>query len=467
MMENVVPELYNLLPGLMVIVGCALLASLGAFSNKLGAKWIYLLSLVGHLGFLAMLLPVRTLSLGPFLVIASDQWFLLFTMSLLSMFAIFLHGYKNPRDGVSISLLNFAFIMLVFFWKANNLLIVYIALEMLTFITCIQISFDKSQRAKVNGLKFLINNIVFSLLFLVGIAFFYGATGGLDLGNIVVENSRFYTISILLMFTVCCFKLGVFPFHFWMGEIFSKMKRNNIINYFFFVHPLLVFALFHVMQKMLLFVPLEIVDEFNNVFLWFACVGAIYGLVKSFARKNLIASLVDLYISYLSIAIASFVLANSGRIQEELLFYLLSLSVPLSAILLICGHYSQGNDIGKRKIEFSDDFYKNRAIRITLIILVLGFLGLPLTFGFYTRFAFLTMCFKEGLHNMSVISTIVFFVGLGYGAKLYNEIYGKRNLSEIERPVLVKMRSEYAVLVVGLLVILGGIYPLIRGLYLN
>ena len=72
-----------------------------------------------------------------------------------------------------------------------------------------------------------------SVIFLLGAAFYLGATGGFNLVGAVVTNQELYAMAIGIFILTACFKLGAFPFHAWIADVYSNVSQGNLAANFF------------------------------------------------------------------------------------------------------------------------------------------------------------------------------------------------------------------------------------------
>lgn len=96
-----------------------------------------------------------------------------------------------------------------------------------------------------SGLKYFILGSIASGLLLFGIALIYGFTGTLDFNSLSLlfyqhaEINSFVWLGFVLIFITILFKLGVFPFHMWLPDVYAG--SSIYITGFFAVIPKLPF----------------------------------------------------------------------------------------------------------------------------------------------------------------------------------------------------------------------------------
>tara|TARA_B100001146_G_scaffold92845_1_gene82233 strand:+ start:8 stop:1606 length:1599 start_codon:yes stop_codon:yes gene_type:complete len=137
--------------------------------------------------------------------------------------------------------------------RSNEMITAYVSLELATLPLIALVALGKGKLSKESGLKYLVLSAVSTSFFLLGVVYIYALTGttfissenpnitmhygtifqgishaqvnfpsdlfvsvsSLDISNIII------LISIIFIFIGLLFKLGVFPFHFWIPDVYE------------------------------------------------------------------------------------------------------------------------------------------------------------------------------------------------------------------------------------------------------
>lgn len=123
--------------------------------------------------------------------------------------------------------------------NANDLLVIYLLIEMQSLIFYILANFKRlSAFSSEAGLKYFISGSVFSGIFLLGCSILYGIFGTLNyyslelLLSIPLTNYSLHAlvvISILLITSMLFFKLTIAPFHFWSPDVYEGAPISSTI----------------------------------------------------------------------------------------------------------------------------------------------------------------------------------------------------------------------------------------------
>lgn len=111
--------------------------------------------------------------------------------------------------------------------SSNNLVMVYIGLEMLTLCSYALVAMEReSPLATEAGMKYFVLGALSSGMLLYGMSLVYGATGSLDLSAIRVaaeggDHAQLLMAGMVFMVAGVAFKLGAAPFHMWLPDVYQ------------------------------------------------------------------------------------------------------------------------------------------------------------------------------------------------------------------------------------------------------
>ena len=130
-----------------------------------------------------------------------------------------------------------------FLISSNDLLIIFISIELISLSSYILIGFNRNSFISIEGsLKYFILGGISTVFFALGIGFIYLVFGTTDLilikQLILLCSIKTYTIfnffflGTLFICTSFFFKLGLVPFHFWLIDAY---EGGNILTTFFLI----------------------------------------------------------------------------------------------------------------------------------------------------------------------------------------------------------------------------------------
>ncbi|MBU2914354.1 NADH-quinone oxidoreductase subunit N [Reichenbachiella agariperforans] len=113
-----------------------------------------------------------------------------------------------------------------FLIQAQNLLLFYVALELVSITSYVLIAFSFQRKGFEAGIKYLLFGAMSSGLMLYGLSLIYGLSGSLDLAVIpqmVAQSSdpTWLNLALMLFFVGIFFKLALVPFHIWSPDAYE------------------------------------------------------------------------------------------------------------------------------------------------------------------------------------------------------------------------------------------------------
>ncbi|MDP3963590.1 MAG: NADH-quinone oxidoreductase subunit N [bacterium] len=105
---------------------------------------------------------------------------------------------------------------------ATSVLALFLSMEFLAIAFYELVALEKNRIGMEAAIKFFVVGVFSSLLFLLGAAFYYGATGTGDFTALQgIGASPFLVASLVLMFAGIGFKMSVFPLNLWLPDVYQ------------------------------------------------------------------------------------------------------------------------------------------------------------------------------------------------------------------------------------------------------
>lgn len=338
---------------------------------------------------------------------------------------------NNAERGEYYTLLMFSIAGMMLMASAGDLIIVFLALELLSIPLYILAGFFRPNLASEEAaLKYFLLGAFSSAFLLFGVAWVYGATGHTDFKGIielVMAGKANYSLMLIgggLILVGLGFKVGIFPFHGWVPDTYQGAPSS--IGAFMtvatkaagFAGLLRVFALLFPDQAPVI----------STTFWVLAAASMIFGNVTAIAQTN-----VKRMLAYSSIANAGYIMMafvpyGSAVISESLssaVFYLLAYALTsFSAWAVMIAIEPAGSD-GLSLEDFSGLGKKSPWLAGALLISMLSFTGLPLTMGFWGKFYLFKTAVDGGYNGLALIGLLTSLVSAYYYLRLVMNAYFK------------------------------------------
>lgn len=314
-------------------------------------------------------------------------------------------------------LLLFAVGGMLLFPAANNLLVLFIALEVLSLPLYMLCALARRRRllSQEAAVKYFLLGAFASAFLLFGIAMIYGYAGTLSYGGIAdvisgepetldpglaatMGNDALLLIGVGMIGVGLLFKVGAVPFHMWTPDVYQGAP-TPVTG---FMAAATKVAAFGAMLR-LLYVMLPGVRWDWEPVLWGVAIasmvaGAVFAITQTDVKRLL---------AYSSIAHTGFILAGALAVSEDgvsaVLFYLAAYSfVTLGAFAVVtlvrdsrgeATHLSQWAGLGRRSPLLAGVF----------ALFLLAFAGIPLTSGFSGKFAVFAAAADAGAMGLVIV----------------------------------------------------------------
>lgn len=435
-------------------------AALLALNIKKNGRYIaFGLSLISAIIFLGMLYARDAFYLGELFTLDGNKVFLLKIVSILNILMILINGYQSLEKVRSTLLVSYMFLGGVFLLGANELITFYVALETIALVGYALVATSGLEFSREAAVKYLIQGSIVSAIFLLGAAFYLGATGGLTLVGVVVNNQELYAIAIGIFILTACFKLGAFPFHAWIADVYSNVSQANLATNFFISKIIIGYKFITLLQLLLL----ECDPHFQNVLIRIvqviAVMSAFYGNIMGIVQgqfKRIIAYSSVAHTGYMLMMIC---LTPDENYEKQLISYLVIYSLTATGVILVLNQFAQLNKNKDGRDILVSGFYRNKWLSVLLAVCVLSLGGIPLTAGFSMKYMLFTNYFKEGFTVEATSIFISTIIGLAYYIRFVSDLFTE-NEEKMKLPVIKTRFSESLVHVIILLSIFTfGIAP--------
>jgi NADH-quinone oxidoreductase subunit N len=364
-------------------------------------------------------------------------------------------------EGEFIALMLFSATGLMFMASTNELISVYISLELTSIPLYVMAGLLRtSERSAEAAVKYVLLGAMSSAILLYGFALLYGLTGTTDLAGIAksvmtgVQNGNvLILIADILILAGFGFKISAVPFHMWAPDIYEGS-------------PTPATAFFSVGSKSAGFAALIRVFisgglgqvNLTSLTILIAIIAIATMTLGNFAAA--VQTNVKRMMAYSSIAQAGYILVgflaslsgkNGGGNSAVLFFILVYVITNLGAF---SGIIALANATGGEKIEDFRGLAKRAPLLsagTALCLLSLG--GIPPMAGFISKVFIFTAAWGEGLGWLVVVALLNTVVSLVYYGRIVKSMYFDAPLKEDHLTTPAGLSSAIALTTAALIVI--------------
>jgi NADH-quinone oxidoreductase subunit N len=347
-------------------------------------------------------------------------------------------GYEQQEDLPSelYSLGIFSLIGMMLMIYTQNLIFIFIALEIMSLAVYVLVGMRRHVIASAEAsLKYFILGGLASGLLLYGSALLFGTTGSFDLSTISAQLSQmqnipmiFYVGSILVLCGFL-FKIGAFPFHQWVPDVYQGASHNITAFMSTAVKLTSFIVLVNFAQKILL---IDATDHFFVPILWaIAAITMLFGNILAISQaqiKRLLAYSTIAHTGYLLLALLA--LKGSPSALHSLFSYLIFYVVMNFSAFAVVILLSKTNDKDLAVTDFIGLAHRKPILGTVMAVSMAAMAGIPLTSGFVGKFMIFSSAIEAGLSSLVLIAVLASAIGVTYYFKIIAYIFMKPTQNE-------------------------------------
>lgn len=389
-------------------------------------------------------------------------------LSLLSIFCLFMSKDNVNTKGAQFSehlflVLSALIGMFIMVW-ANDLIVVFIGLEIMSLATYILIALSHEQRlAKEAAFKYFILGSVASAIFLYGIALIYGSVGSTYFDQIaqiagnIEKNDFIFVAGSFLAISGMLFKVSIFPFHAWTPDVYQGSPTSITA----FMSTGIKIASFAVLLKIVGTGVLQEISGLYEVLEILAVFTIVIGNVAALIQKN-----VKRMIAYSSVAHSGYILigvlvtglggeGNTGL--SSTLFYMFSYSFVSIGLLSVISLLENSEESFVSLEDFRGLSKNYPVMSFFISALLLSLAGIPPLAGFFGKLFIFGAAIDLGMYWVALWGVLGSVISIFYYLRPMVMMYMK-NEEEGQERMQTNFLSIMNVAVSVLILIVMGIY---------
>jgi NADH-quinone oxidoreductase subunit N len=352
--------------------------------------------------------------------------------------------------------------------SANNFLIAYLGLELMSLSTYALVALRRDHTASTEAaMKYFILGALASGFLLYGISMLYGATGSLDLTEVArvtasgTANHTVLVFGIVFVVAGIAFKLGAAPFHMWVPDVYQGAPTS--VTLLLGGAPKL--AVFGMAMRLLVEGLWSLAIDWQQMLMVLAVISMAVGNITAIAQTNLKRMLAYSTISqmgFMLLGMLSGVYAG-GDASAAANAYSSSMFYAISYVITTLGSFGLIMLLSRAGFEAEniDDFkglnQRSPWFAAVMLILMLSLAGVPPMIGFYAKLAVLQSVLATGQVWLSIVAVMFSLVGAYYYLRVVKVMYFDDAIDKTKIHATGDMR--FALSVNGAAVLLLGVLP--------
>ena len=307
--------------------------------------------------------------------------------------------------------------------SANHFLTLYVGLEILSLSLYALIALRREDgNAAEAALKYIVLGALASGLLLYGISLIYGATGSLQLGEVLAatqqgDNPWLLKLGLVFVVVAIAFKLGAVPFHMWVPDVYQGA-------------PTAVVALVGTAPKIAATVfTFRILvtglgtsyGDWTQMFQLLAIASLLVGNLAAIMQTNIKRMLAYSTISHMGFILLAFMGGTEGfaAAMYYAITYALMGALAFGVLMLLSDEQHECENIA----DLAGLNQKNAWYAFLMLLAMFSMAGIPPLMGFYAKFAVIKALLGQGHVWVSVFAVVMSLIGAFYYLRVVKTMY--------------------------------------------
>lgn len=416
-LSAIAPELMLVGAGIVVLLG-------GVFYRRLEPAVFLFVSLAGVAGAAAASVVLWRWDGGPTALagaVAVDRFGVAVRLILLAVAAIGLylgHHYLERSGELRpefYALLLFATSGMTLIGSAADLIVVFLALEVLSLSLYVLTGFSTRLGSVEGSMKYFLLGAFSSAFFLFGVAMAYGATGSTGLGDVSralagrTEGTALAVAALGLLAVGFAFKVSAVPFHMWTPDVYQGAPTAVTA----FMSAGTKVAAFAALIRVFNVALQPLAWDWRPVVWGLAAVSVVVGSVLAIAQSD-----IKRMLAYSSIGHGGFVLTGLTAAGEAgisaALFYLAAYSVTILGAFGIVMLVSSRGERWTALSSYAGLYRRSPLLAGLLALFLFSLAGIPPTAGFVAKVNVFRAAIDAGAWPLALIGVLAAVVAAAF-----------------------------------------------------
>lgn len=361
-----------------------------------------------------------------------------------SFFAVIMSAEYMKNEGIARFefpiLIVFATVGMMMMVSANNLMALYLGLELQSLSLYVIAAFHRdSLRSSEAGLKYFVLGALSSAMLLYGMSIVYGFTGTLSFDGLAAAfdegASAGVIIGLVFMIAGMAFKVSAVPFHMWTPDVYEGAPTP--VTAFFSVAPKVAgFALF-------LRVMLEpfgaLVAEWQTIIAFMSIASMALGSLAAIAQRNIKRLMAYSSIGHVGFALVGLAAGSEIGVRGVLIYLAIYVVMNIGTFAVILSMRRHGN-----MVETIDDLAglskSNPKMAAAMAAFMLSLAGIPPLAGFFGKLYVFMAAIESGLYTLAILGVLASVISAFYYLRIVKIMYFDETAEPFDRPAGMSLR---------------------------
>jgi NADH-quinone oxidoreductase subunit N len=319
----------------------------------------------------------------------------------------------------------FALLGIMLLISANNLVTVYLGLELTSLSSYALVAMDRnSKRGSEAAMKYFVLGSMASGMLLYGMSMIYGATGSLDLSQIAAVASGQGSDDVLLVFGLVflivglAFKLGVVPFHMWIPDVYHGAPAAITL----FISSVPKMAGFAMAFRLLNSGLGGLHGDWQQMLAVLAVLSIVAGNLAAIAQTNIKRMLAYSTISHMGFVLLGMLPGTAtgfGASMYYVIVYSIMSAAAFGMVILLSRHGVEAENLR----DFQGLNQRNGWYAAIMAMVMFSMAGVPVFVGFFAKWLVIKAALDAGMMWLALLAVVFSVVGAFYYLRVVKLMY--------------------------------------------
>ena len=355
----------------------------------------------------------------------------LFILAITFVIFVYSRDYLRDRDifkGEFFVLGLFGVLGMMIMVSSNNLLLLYLGLELMSLCLYAMVAFDRDNgNASEAAMKYFVLGAIASGMLLYGMSILYGLSGSLAIADVAeavsaVEQGSDSQLGLVfaLVFIVVAlaFKLGAVPFHMWIPDVYQG-SPTAVTAYISSAPKIAGFA---IIIRLLVEGLGGLHADWQMMLVILAVLSMAAGNIIAIAQTNIKRMLAYSTISHVGFILLG-ILAGTADGYSSAMFYTLAYAIMSLGGFGIVLYMSRAGFEAEELDDYRGLNQRSPWFAFMMLILMFSMAGVPPTLGFWAKLAVLSAVVDINMTWLAVVAVVFSIIGLFYYLRVIKLMY--------------------------------------------
>lgn len=322
-------------------------------------------------------------------------------------------------------LLVFATVGMMVMVSANDLMALYVGLELMSLSLYVVAAFDRdNERSAEAGLKYFVLGALASGLLLYGASLVYGFAGTTNFDRIAdalsspAGSSLGLVVGIVFVVAGLAFKVSAVPFHMWTPDVYEGAPTP--VTAFFAAAPKV--AAIALMTRVLAGPFGDLAAQWQQVILLISALSMILGAFAAIGQSNVKRLMAYSSIANVGYALMGLAVATDAGLRGLLLYMAVYIAMTLGSFAVLVAMRRDG-----RAVERIEDLAglgrTDPVMAFWMAVFMFSMAGIPPLAGFFSKLYVFLPAVQAGYWALALIGVLTSVVGAYYYLRIVKVMY--------------------------------------------